>query len=89
MLCSSCGKNIASGTIVCPNCGHAAQTMTFQANRLGGDGKNAEYVTEKYTGQKGIYEGKAKEHSNAFAGLLFIGIVLLILFGIVLANILA
>ena len=89
MLCRSCGRDIANGTVVCPNCGHAAQTLSFQTNRLGGDGKNVEYVTEKYSGQKGIYEGRAKEHNNIFAGLVFMGIVLLIIFGIVIANLLA
>ena len=89
MICKGCGKPIANGRVICPNCGTSMQSMTFQSNRLGEDGRRAEYLTEKLTGKKGVYEGKAHEHNDVFVGLIVIGIVLLIILGIALANYLA
>lgn len=86
MVCRSCGKNLANGTVVCPNCGNSLQTLTFQNNRLGENGKNAEYVTEKYNMKKGVYEGKNNDTNKTFMGIIVIFIVLLIIIAIAVAN---
>lgn len=86
MVCRSCGKNLSNGTVVCPNCGNSLQTLTFQNNRLGENGKNAEYVTEKYNMKKGVYEGKNNDTNKAFKGIIVIFIILLIIIAIAVAN---
>ena len=86
MVCKKCGNNIPDNTIICPNCGNSMQTLSFNTNRLGENGKNAEYITEKYNMKKGIYEGKAHEHSNPFIGIIIIITVILIIIGIAVAN---
>ena len=79
MVCKKCGIIIPNNGVICPNCGSSAQTISFNTNKLGGDGKRAEYITEKYSMKKGVYEGKASEHGNPIAGLIVIGVVILIL----------
>lgn len=86
MVCRSCGKNLANGTVICPNCGNSLQTLTFQNNRLCENGKNAEYVTEKYNMKKGVYEGKNNDTNKAFKGIIVIFIILLIIIAIAVAN---
>ena len=86
MVCKNCGRPLSNGKVMCPNCGASMQTMTFQANRLGENGKRAEYITEKLTGKQGVYEGKATEKSNAYIGLILIGLILLIIIGIAIAS---
>lgn len=85
MLCKSCGKNIDDKVIVCPNCGSSLQTLTFQNNRLGENGKNAEYITEKYNMKKGVYSGKNTDFKS-YVGILLVVIVILIILAIAVAN---
>ena len=86
MICKKCGVTIPNNGFMCPNCGSSAQTASFNANKLGGDGKNAEYITEKYSMKKGVYEGKASEHGNPIAGLIIVGVVILVIVLIAVAS---
>ena len=86
MVCKKCGKEIPNNMITCPNCGNSMQTISFNANRLGEDGKRAEYITEKYSMKKGIYEGKARELSKPYLGLIVVLGVLLVIILIAIAN---
>lgn len=71
---------------MCPNCGNSLQTLTFQNNKLGENGKNAEYVTEKYNMKKGVYEGKNKDTNKQAIGIIVILTILLIIIAIAIAN---
>lgn len=82
MVCKSCGKNLVNGTVICPNCGSTLQTISFQTNRLGENGKRAEYITEKYTMKKGVYEGKAHEFNKTYLGVIVLFVVILIILAI-------
>jgi uncharacterized membrane protein YvbJ len=86
MTCKNCGKNTPNYVAVCPNCGSSMQTLTFQNNRLGENGKRAEYITEKYNMKKGVYEGKNQDVNKAYLGVIFILIVVLIIIAIAVAN---
>ena len=86
MVCKKCGKEIPNNMIICPNCGNSMQTISFNTNKLGEDGKRAEYITEKYNMKKGVYEGKAKEHNNPIIGLIIILVVIITFILIAVAN---
>lgn len=86
MICKTCGKNLANGSVMCPNCGTVMQTLTFQNNKLGENGKRGEYITEKYNMKQGVYEGKAKDFNKNYVGILFIFIVVLVIIAVAIVN---
>ena len=86
MICKKCGREIPNNIITCPSCGNSMQTISFNTNKLGENGKRGEYITEKYNLKKGIYEGKAHEHSNPIIGLVIVLVIILIIILIAIAN---
>ena len=86
MTCRNCGKNLANGSVMCPNCGNTMQTLSFQNNRLGENGKRAEYVTEKYNMKKGVYEGKAKELNQSYIGIIIVVVIVLLIVAVAIVN---
>lgn len=86
MVCKTCGKNLANGSVMCPNCGTTMQTLTFQNNKLGENGKRGEYITEKYNMNKGIYEGKAREINQSYLGIIIVFVIVLIIIAVAIAN---
>ena len=86
MTCKNCGKNLANGIVMCPNCGNTMQTLSFQNNRLGENGKRAEYVTEKYNMKKGVYEGKARELNQSYIGIIIVLVSILLIVAIAIVN---
>lgn len=86
MVCKTCGKNLANGSVMCSNCGTTMQTFTFQNNKLGENGKRGEYITEKYTMKQGLYEGKAKEYNKSYIGIIFVFVIILIIVLVAIAS---
>ena len=86
MTCKNCGKILADVSTNCPNCGNYMKTLNFHNNKLGENGKMAEYVTEKYNMKKGIYEVKNKDTNINYKGLLIILIVIFIIILMAIAN---
>ena len=86
MVCKTCGKNLANGSVMCPNCGTTMQTFTFQNNKLGENGKRGEYITEKYTMKQGLYEGKTREINQSYLGIIIVFVIVLIIIAVAIAN---
>lgn len=86
MTCKNCGKNLPDEITMCPNCGNSILRVNFHNNKIGVNGKNSEYITEKYNMKKGIYEGKASNISQTYIGVVIVFVIVLILIAIAVAN---
>lgn len=87
MICQNCGKSLPSNTVVCPNCKMQPKMTNFYNNKMGENGKRAEYITEKYAMKKGIYEGKhTNSNKNLFLGMILVLFVLFLLIVIAIVN---
>ena len=86
MICKNCGRNVANGSMICSNCGAPIQNTTFVNNRMATNGNGNQYIMDVYNNNKGVYQGKASEHSNIFIGIAVLLVILVIIIGIAIAT---
>lgn len=86
MICPSCKKINNDNQLICFNCGKKLNIIPMN-NKMSSNGRNSEYITEKYNMKKGVYDGKHNDsNSELFKGIIFVLAIILIIGLIVIAK---